>query len=54
VVWTPLPNWAFELRSRYFASEDREHENHPAATHATLDVDGSQIWTIDLGVRFNF
>ena len=54
VLWSFSRNWGLELRGRYFGCNDREHDNHAAGTQQTLDVDGSQIWVIDLGLNFAF
>lgn len=54
VLWEFADSWGLELRGRYFGSNDREHDNHSAGTATTLDVDGSQIWIIDLGLNFAF
>ncbi len=54
VTWNPADNWGFELRGRYFGSNDREHDNHSAAVSPSLDVDGSQLWLVTLGVSYNF
>lgn len=43
-----------ELRGRYFGSNDREHDNHSAGVSPSLDVDGSQLWLVSLGVSYNF
>lgn len=54
VAWAPRPDWQIELRGRYFGTTDRSHDNHSTASVATLDAKGAQVFTIDLGVRFNF
>jgi opacity protein-like surface antigen len=53
-LWDINTNWGLELRGRYFSSQDRTHDNHAAGIVADLEVDGSQVWTFDMGVSYKF
>ena len=53
-LWDINDDLGLEMRGRYFGSKDRTHDNHAAAKVADLDVDGSQIWTFELGLSYQF
>lgn len=54
VTWAFRPEWLVELRGRYFGTTDREHANHELGTVDTVGTEATQIWTVELGVRFCF
>jgi opacity protein-like surface antigen len=54
VSWRIASSWELELMYRYYASDERTHENHSEATSSKVDVDGTSASFLDLGVRYGF
>lgn len=54
VAWNINSSWEIELTYRYYATNDRSHENHSAATYPDVAVNGTEASFAQLGVRYCF
>lgn len=54
VAWAFHPSWELELMYKYYATNDRIHDNHSAATYPEVDVNGTKSSFVQLGLRFCF
>lgn len=54
VSWAIHQAWELELSYRYYATNDRTHDNHSAANYPEVDIEGTKCSSVYLGMRFNF
>ena len=54
ISWAVHQAWELELSYRYYATNNRTHDNHSAASNPEVDIEGTKCSTVYLGVRFNF
>lgn len=45
-------SWELELMYRYYATNDRTHDNHENATYPEMEVEGTKASFIELGIRY--
>ncbi len=52
VSWNFHPSWELELMYRYYATNERTHDNHDKANYPKVTVDGTKSSFVQLGIRF--
>ncbi len=51
-IWSFGSSWELELMYRYYASNDRTHDNHENANYPEVEVEGTKASFIELGIRY--